>query len=683
MIKKTIYCSLSLILFHSLTLTAQENSLLPSPPNSAINGEEVHSSQSAKPASPKLRANGDEAKLNINYRQTLSFDPYLNGLSPPSVYLDYAVDENSIRVGQSIISNETFKVFLGNPYTLDPNIKYLKDLPAEDILLISIPSALFDTGTVQIISDNGSVEWSAPFTSSQKRLGKRIYGLLNKIYFTTKDRLNVFALPLPITSVPVFSPKRNSPFKFCLQSSTPNETFSRICSPMYKIDQKAKQLKPLVGVDGIRVIIDEINKPLIGIYDITSEDQLIHFFATTGNKFLYEFKAKPQKLWLTDFFRGTNSNVVLIGHTNVPINKNVTVMTPVDESTLTYQMGWQPTMGDLKKYWSVQVPEDNPKLQMAGTGGGEFTYQLKINAVPDKNKLITIDLKSPSSTYSSEIEIKGTVKPQSKVSSQQNEAKVVDPKLGRFVWNFDSSLLGQEQTRSLLLEDESQKTWTANYTVYRGSANELSFRIGGVILPTQQFNILAEATYNHWFEDLFGWNNTHMSVLRWGLSFKEFQPIKSFESKNTTDPSIVFAMRTFDLKYRLTPGIWGRDASWGLLLGLGQVKLNDIQASLLGGGFFWARSMPKVFDDLLNFLPFMNYPKWVDLEFTYFPSSLSKDMKPNTNYLLNFHGKILWTNTFFGEAGFGYRSISYTDVSTGNTPRFRSFYGTAGLGLNF
>jgi hypothetical protein len=146
----------------------------------------------------------------------------------------------------------------------------------------------------------------------------------------------------------------------------------------------------------------------------------------------------------------------------------------------------------------------------------------------------------------------------------------------------------------------------------------------------------------------------------------------------------------------LSPGLCGRDETWGLLGSYQQVKYDIFQTGMLGGGVFWARSIPKVFDDLLNLLPFMRSPKWVDCEFIYYMSSLNSAYPLRNpaqggrgNWALNFHGQIMWTQRFFGEAGFGLKNydFNYESSPSGVFQRlnfnFTSFYGTAGIGYKF
>jgi hypothetical protein len=140
---------------------------------------------------------------------------------------------------------------------------------------------------------------------------------------------------------------------------------------------------------------------------------------------------------------------------------------------------------------------------------------------------------------------------------------------------------------------------------------------------------------------------------------------------------------TADAKYRLEPGLWNRDESWGGMLSYQKFKYASFDATLMGGGVFWARSMPRAFDNTFNYFGFLNYPKWVDAEFVYYPVGDARNAVLAGNYALNFHGKIMWTNSFFGEAGFGIKQYNFNDLVNRINMRFASGYGTVGLGLNF
>jgi hypothetical protein len=92
----------------------------------------------------------------------------------------------------------------------------------------------------------------------------------------------------------------------------------------------------------------------------------------------------------------------------------------------------------------------------------------------------------------------------------------------------------------------------------------------------------------------------------------------------------------------------------------------------------------------------------VDLEFIYYPVPASvgyQAVNPWTtfngrtglgNWALNFHGKVMWTDRFFGEAGFGMKNWDFYREFTDTNGLFQrqgvllfTVYATVGLGYNF
>ncbi len=204
---------------------------------------------------------------------------------------------------------------------------------------------------------------------------------------------------------------------------------------------------------------------------------------------------------------------------------------------------------------------------------------------------------------------------------------------------------------------------------------------------------MGEVAFNYWFENFLGSYDKHYHQ-RWGLSAKAFRSLTNLELSRLNS---ALAAYTAELKYRLEPGLWARDETWGLLGGYQKVTYDFFDAQMAGLGFFWARSMPKVFDDLIAYLDIwdlFNYPKWVDLEFIYYMVSPESNIIMGPvgygNWALNFHGQIMFTPTFFGEAGFGIKQYDFGQGILDRYGRpatkgfsFTSSYGTFGFGFKF
>lgn len=200
---------------------------------------------------------------------------------------------------------------------------------------------------------------------------------------------------------------------------------------------------------------------------------------------------------------------------------------------------------------------------------------------------------------------------------------------------------------------------------------------------------MGEAAYNLWFEDVLGWDQYYLSKQRWGVSTKYFQSFTKY--KVTGYGNAELKVVNADLKYRFTPGLWTRDESHGAMVSYqdfeASLEVTKFKAPMLGVGWFWARSMPQVVDEIFSLIPYMDYPKWVDMEFIYYAASMDSTKKLNFNFALNFHGQVLWKNNFFGEAGFGIKRYDFIDATNSLQSnlgyQLNVLYGTVGMGVKF
>jgi hypothetical protein len=182
---------------------------------------------------------------------------------------------------------------------------------------------------------------------------------------------------------------------------------------------------------------------------------------------------------------------------------------------------------------------------------------------------------------------------------------------------------------------------------------------------------------------LFGWDNDMFSNQRWGMSLRYFKNISGTLTDQVTPPIEDISSLVIDTKYRISQGVWGRDPSMGLVGSLQMINIQEFNYSLLGAGAFWARSMPKFFAVIMDIIPWFRYPKWVDVEFIYYPMTFTSNYVLGSNYALNFHGKIQWPKHYFGEAGFGLKQYSFSNASEFKAANIYMLYATIGLGYTF
>lgn len=332
----------------------------------------------------------------------------------------------------------------------------------------------------------------------------------------------------------------------------------------------------------------------------------------------------------------------------------------------------------------------NAVLFFPGIGGGMFRQKLNLQAVPLAEMRPYLATRTPLGTYLKNPVLHGLKAPEVQVMSVEGggEVKTLQSSAQQsasqrnatlFDWTFVAPEKGNMNRSYLGLSYGKQKT-RAYYELYRGYGNELSFRLSGIVSAGQGM-IMGETAFNHWFEEIFSSENYWLSKQRWGVSGKYFKSLTPLQFEQATAANL--EVLTFDLKFRFTPGLWTREESMGMMASYQSVGFEQLKAQMLGAGWFWARSMPKVFDDILNYIPGMNFPKWVDMEFIYYPGSMDSKIKADVNYALNFHGQVLWKKWLFGEAGFGVKRYAFLDTSLNQQAELNTFYGTVGLGMKF
>jgi hypothetical protein len=200
-----------------------------------------------------------------------------------------------------------------------------------------------------------------------------------------------------------------------------------------------------------------------------------------------------------------------------------------------------------------------------------------------------------------------------------------------------------------------------------------------------------ELGIKYWFESIAGWQNYYLSRQRWGVGYRNFQSLSPLMFRNYND---TLNYSILDLNYRLNPGIWSWDESWGLTFSSAQMSYNVFKTDMLGVGIFLGRSMPTWLDDVINYMPVFRKPKWVNIEYIYYPISQTTGISfydlgsGYGNWILSASSKIMWTNQFFSELAIGMRQAdfaqSFSDgLYTRQRFQFTSIYGSIALGANF
>ncbi|MCX7978125.1 MAG: hypothetical protein N2578_03900 [Bdellovibrionaceae bacterium] len=616
-------------------------------------------------------------------------DSGLLRFSTPKLQWDVTEDNGkALRLGNVLFTERTFFFALGTLASFAPQLTSVAGSEAQQLhLVMRWPEVLFDHGTLEVISRDGQVIWQYEITSEDREKYKRkISQWVKDLERSGVDKKTLsrglFKTQFAISNLkgkkaPFF--ENLDGFRFCL-SQTKNHFQTKLCSQRYGV--RVSGNTPRMGkvrFEALRRVIvknEEAGPKGLVEVDPTMPTQ---FYVDLSSGESFEFMALPTKPEIVDLSDTTKPGILRItGFGTRPTNPSA-ILNPDNFSRFTHMLGWLPTIGDMRKFWVAAVKVSEPYLYFPGDGGGVFRFDLELSDIPKAAARPHLATDTLAGTYSESAVLRGRKEPNSRVSSTEWSVSEDPDNKSFFTWYFKAPRKAEQNRAFIEIEYEGKK-YRAFHEMYRAYANELSARVTGVA-GAGNFIFLSEAAYNIWFESLFGWQNSLLSKQRWGSALKVFQSMSGIRTGG--DSSSRLAVTTLDFKYRFSPGLWTRDESHGALLSYQQVGFDSINAPMLGVGWFWARSMPKVFDDLFNALPLMSYPKWVDMEFIYYPNSLNRTVELTGCFSLNFHGQVLWKPNFFGEAGFGLKRYSFSDASQSKFATLNTFYGTVGVGFKF
>jgi hypothetical protein len=644
----------------------------------------------------------------------LFFAPDKNRVILEPQRIDYDLTQGStLRMGPYFLPDTAISLQMtkeqGEFFEVDFGFEVRRRLGSIYVLSFRWPKDYLGEGVIEIMNERGESYWKRSVTAAdfrdwqdlgaergfsddevvkiKERLSKKGDSVARPQRLSPAHKKSVFGLAhrgffeIPISQI-------NEPFRFCL-SREDGVGRVALCSSRYEFVRASGQyvLKEIQKEHRPRVMVNDKEVTLKGSAIFLDFKTPIKFSALLKNGTYYEFIARPKEIRVVDMVTTNNKeDVLIIGYGDQPMGE-------VDESfyaDTVYRgfLNFMPTIGDLRRYWRATISTKAPYLYLKGDGGAPFRQVFTFDALPTEKARVTLAETTQRNTYKRVATLSGTADESLKLSS----AGTVVRRTGgeNFEWDFLADKPTQ-LNRGFLGIKEGRNTWYGEFDMYRGLPAELSARLTAIASLELDFVLLGEVSGQYWFESLFGWDNHLFSNLRWGISAKRFQDFFVARENPVTQGIVNLAVTNVDLKYRLTPGVWGRDPTTGLLFGYQSLDYGFRQGgnlltsrnSMVGGGLFWARSMPKFLDDFFNLLPAFRYPKWVDTEALFYPLGLETGKTPVLNVAFNFHGKVQWTPRFFGEAGFGLKTFNYDDPEIQKKVGFAVTYGTIGVGINF
>lgn len=623
-----------------------------------------------------------------DYNRPLLFAPEDNKVQITSPQVRWDLTGGSqINLGGLLFSSAGIKMVVDQNDRDGVPSRYLNEGSGPKVTNISFawPSFMVRTGELTIESLQGKIVWTKDINEDLREEWTQIFTRdPDDLRIKTHGKSTWGILDIDLVKYPFMA--NGSKFRFCFSKSVSEAENIRICSNPYMVSITGDLVRLLAGTDKSKASVF-IGKEEIGPNARVNfpPGKKISIRVQFANGSFVQLTSKPLEVKFLDVVESKDGkSIVLTGRGAKPIGKVEDVEVPPNHF-------WSAT-GQLKEIvWRINVARELPLLRVFGAWNVPFTYLIRYDALPHENDRVYIHKRTGSGTYVDGAWIRTYAPRAASISSK--EKRVLKKGGNLYRWDFAAKKKGEANDSRLIIKEPGAagKTWIAHYELFRGKSYEFSARLTGILDPTFKTAISGEIAAAKWFERIAGIESYGFSERRWGITARYFQALSGYSALAPDDPEpYPFSTLNTELRYNLIPGIWNRDELFGLIAGYEAIELANLKGTYYGAGVYWARTMPKIFDDLFNILPFLRYPKYVDMDFVFYgipaDASTQQSVAVNPtqafNFNLNFHGKVFWRSGWYGEAGFGFRQLGVGDTVLG-TFSGKTFYGTAGLGLVF
>ncbi len=620
-------------------------------------------------------------KGHADYKRPLLFAPEDNGLQPDNPQIKWEMDASGARINLGGLKLNSSQIYL----KLDqikrataPSDLRASDTGPSTIINLSFwwPTLLAKDGTVSIESAaTKQVAWSQAVNEEMRADWRKKVVRYKTPYLRLHEGSTWGLTDLPAKALHAF--RQGAAFRVCLSKQNSEIEKLKVCSAPYafqKLGNGRTQVAPLKQTFEATVSLKDKAIGKSGLVNAPLGKELA-LKISFGDGQTIEISSQPRPLDLLDVVESKDGReVVLTGRNSQPLGKKKIIERPAMHF-------WAPSGYAQDTVWQVALPKDAPTIRILGAFNVPFTFLFRFEKLPTENDRLFVKEASSTGTYSSEPVLFGYSTKKGKVESTEIQVEREDDH--RFEWTFGAPNQGQRnRARITLLDpDKTNSKWVAHHELYRGFPFEASARLTGVLDTSAQVIIFGEIAASVWLETL-GFQNEWISRNRWGLTgryLKSLTPFKSTQGATVKD----FTAMNGDLKYNLVRGIWNRDQLFGVMGSLQRVEIAGLSTNMVGAGVYWARTMPKLFSDLFDKFPLLDYSKYVDVEFVYYPVAASGSVTSTTSYNLNFHGKVFWSQRLYGEAGFGIHQYGIRDTAKNAKLDFAVAYGNVGMGIIF
>ncbi|HVK62432.1 MAG TPA: hypothetical protein VM432_12820 [Bdellovibrionales bacterium] len=635
------------------------------PPATAAEKEEFELPDEAPTPVPNSKALQESGLSNPSgsgeYRRPLLFAPEDNKLKLTSPQIKWTMLRGSrINLGGLKIDSSDIAIVLGSRMSF------------------RWPEALSRIGTVSIETLDGKRVWSKAVATEARKKWAHI------LEDAAPDEISPHAKSqwgLDDIDAQTFRFLGNGTnYRMCLSRKNSRLQRLKVCTHAFTARKMGDSYKMTMVPSDLPANVYYQGKPISekGLLNFPPKREILLKIVFENGSFI-EIASQPMNLKLLDVVESKDAReVILTGSGELPLGKKKIISQPETHF-------WSATGIEQEVIWQIAIPTEAPTVRVLGAFNLPFTYLFRYDRLPRESDRVFIRERASTGAFSSKPILYGYTPNASRISSKEATAKRTDAK--HFEWTFAAPVRGKENRSRLFVVNPKDKTdyWVAHHSVYRGYSFEASTRLTGVATEGA-YTFLGEVAASAWFEDLGLARWDWLARQRWGLTGRYFRALQPFDQKSSDGSKFTvsqFSAWNVDLKYNILRGVWNRDELFGLIGSVEGLTVHEANATLGGVGIYWARTMPRIFNQAIELLPYFDYSKYVDVEFIYYPVALSGNTIAGQSWNLNFHGKVFWTKRVYGEAGFGFKQFDFADKTNNRTSSIGMSYGTVGLGTIF
>lgn len=554
----------------------------------------------------------------IKYDSQLAyFDPSSFFKEPLYEFKYDLTKDNSLVISDLFkFNSQTFTFKYGNLKDFYPNVN--RDKRG---LFISWPQKIVEFERLELLTGSGNVHYSHIFNNSEiVDWNKKIKIAAGVSHYFVEDFFNKSLGQSDFSGT----------YRFCL-STVKSEHFIRVCSSRYRVGKKNDQfaMAPIPETITAKAFVLNQTAKLSDRIPIPNE-KMFRFFAELSSGESIEFLTSPPT---TTFLDGYKDNEVAFfyGVGEPPLGHSLSPAFP--------KKGLQKIYISKENDWLSAVPRGQLYVYAQGSPFGVFQRQLVFEKLNTNTDRLFYSHRRPEISYLEKFEAKVLVNPTIKVRQNNQEIQLKFDKNNKSDSVMNSTRLDQATLQLKSSKDydyfENQfeyemenKKYSSLLRVYKEPHRQLTYLQTGS-LSSQGIIFFSQIKYKHWFQDLFRSLSDRYSFLRWGVSGTYVRSLTPF-SVNGMDKK-TFQALDLNLLYRWEQGLEFKTPTLGTLIGIRSIDYSEVHANLIGLGGFYQSLIPGWLEYLTPPFEFFDDPKYIHLQLTYYPSTLTKQTTLTTN----------------------------------------------------